>query len=176
MAEYAPDPRIWVILVAYMFVKRSITGGGTGSVWFYRLHRRYTYATVCKGPEIMACGFLHSPLLRSYKTRLVDVAPHALVSPAPDLKPSFRLDVSLAGTLSLVKTLRCVISDTKTREIVLDERVEFTSEAGYDLQGVVDCGDLSAAQHSVKLWWPVGYGTQEMYRVEVHLLGEVWSH
>lgn len=175
MAEYAPGLPTWAMPVAYTCARRSTTGGGTGSVWFCRSPHCCPDRAVYQGPELMACGFLHSPLLRSYKARLIDVAPHALVSPAPDLKPSFRLDVSLAGTLSIVKALRCVISDTKTREIVLDEQVEFTSEVGHDLQGVVDCGDLSAAQHPVKLWWPVGYGTQEMYEVEVHLLDEVGS-
>ncbi|KAH8082418.1 glycoside hydrolase superfamily, partial [Cristinia sonorae] len=120
------------------------------------------------GPELMTCGPYRPIRLRTYKARLATVAPYALVSPAPLLTPSFRLDVELAGDISTVRALRCVVRDTKTGLIVKDQRVQLDVSESKISNAVIfdDIGD------AVTLWWPTGYGDQQLYIVEVTLLGD----
>lgn len=53
---------------------------------------------------------------------------------------------------------------------VLEETVQLSGSA--NLKDIVSW-DL---RDKVQLWWPVGYGSQTMYEVEIALLGEVSDH
>ncbi|KAJ2991075.1 hypothetical protein NUW54_g8292 [Trametes sanguinea] len=120
------------------------------------------------GPEIMTCGPYRSIKHIVFDARIESVNTHAIVSPAPELTRSFRVDVTIGGEESLVDSI-CVGLKDVNGQTILEKRVSIqnmqTTKAKV-YEGIVrwDLGD------AVQLWWPVGYGKQHLYDVQVSLL------
>ncbi|KAI9068740.1 glycoside hydrolase family 2 protein [Trametes sanguinea] len=119
-------------------------------------------------PEIMTCGPYRSIKHIVFDARIESVHTHAIVSAAPELTRPFRVDVTIGGEESLVDSI-CVSLKDINGQTILEERVcvqnvRTTTVKLY--KGIVRW-DLSDA---VQLWWPVGYGKQHLYDVQVSLL------
>jgi beta-mannosidase len=108
--------------------------------------------------------------LRTYINHLASITTHARVS--GDLKFSFALDISLSsangsniqdGTLKVHVTLR-----NSKGAVVKEEWVKIHSvEAGTEIKDFID---WILEKDAVALWWPVGYGDQVLYEVEIILM------
>lgn len=126
------------------------------------------------GPELMTCGPYRSITLQAYTCRIASLWTHAIVSEAPSLVPSFRLDVAFKGTISSAKSLKFALKKVgehdliKTAQVALHPSQEHTTKEA-SLDKIFYYEDLSG---EVDLWWPVGYGSQALYDVEVTLIGE----
>ncbi|KAI0326209.1 glycoside hydrolase [Cubamyces sp. BRFM 1775] len=122
-----------------------------------------------RGPELMTCGPYRPIKLISYNVRIDSIHARALVSPAPELVPSLVLDATLSGDLSAVHSVAIVLRhchDGVLREetVILADTADCSSAEEY--HGIINW----ALGEVVKLWWPVGYGTQRLYDVEVSIL------
>ncbi|EIN13700.1 glycoside hydrolase [Punctularia strigosozonata HHB-11173 SS5] len=123
------------------------------------------------GPELMTCGPYRPVKLISYTARLSCV--HARASVRPDLEPSLSVDLDIDGRLQAVHSIRVRLFDLQGN--VLREHISAESPAS-------DEADRSTLMHVpsvvtwglkdvVQLWWPVDYGDQALYLVNVELLG-----
>ncbi|KAI0629938.1 glycoside hydrolase [Trametes polyzona] len=121
------------------------------------------------GPELMTCGPYRPIKLVAYNVRIASMHTHALVSSAPEMAPRLKLDLTLTGDVSTVALIRVVLSDRNgsiQSQSVLVERSSSQEAHISSMDSVVDW-DLSGR---VSLWWPVGYGSQALYDVEVSVL------
>ncbi|CAE7233738.1 unnamed protein product [Rhizoctonia solani] len=107
------------------------------------------------GPELMTVGPYRPIRLHTYKTRIADVYVKALVSPAPEL----------ACTVQITPTLHGNVSDVSKFDISLRRpdgsivRAQ-TFDNGSKIEWKLNNGEVS-------LWWPVGYGQQALYYVDI---------
>ena len=123
-----------------------------------------------QGPELLSAGPYRPITLRTYINHLASVTTHACVS--ADLKFSFALDICLSsangsniqdGTLRVHVTLR----DSKDT-VVKEEWMKVHSvDAGTEIKDFID---WIFEKDEVALWWPVGYGDQVLYEVEIVLM------
>ena len=117
----------------------------------------------------MTCGPYRAISLVTYTARIAAAKTHAIVSPAPALSPSFKLDLAVSRDAAVVRGAEIVLRQLDGF-VVREEKVELDGRA--NLKDVVSW-DL---KDEVGLWWPVGYGSQTLYNVETALLGEVSRH
>ena len=115
----------------------------------------------------MTCGPYRAISLLTYTARIEAANTRALVSAAPALSPSLKVDLAIAGDASAVWGVKVVLAQSDGA-IIREEKVSLGLEHT-DLKDVV-AWDLEG---KVQLWWPVGYGSQNLYNVEISLLGEV---
>ncbi|EIM92628.1 glycoside hydrolase [Stereum hirsutum FP-91666 SS1] len=134
------------------------------------------------GPELMTAGPYRSIHLLTYAkstVRLSSIHAQALVSAT--LKPSFVLDLALAGvdatSLKSVPRASVTLKDLSGNVIRTAEvDLKIDSIQGGDGEGgvaqVVKVVEWNFEDAEVQLWWPVGYGSQHLYTVEVTLLDQ----
>jgi beta-mannosidase len=99
--------------------------------------------------------------LHTYNTRIADVYAKASVSSAPKLSPSLEVTTALHGNRSDVAKMEVTLkaSDgTKVRTETLDHASKIEWKFG---------------DGEVALWWPVGYGGQSLYTVDVVVFDRV---
>ncbi|KAG6814920.1 hypothetical protein H0H93_011645 [Arthromyces matolae] len=121
-----------------------------------------------KGPELMTAGPYRPITLTTYSARLTEIKTRALVESDKEtglLSPTLKLNVVLEGS-PVYEGLEVILKDTNGKEIKT-QRVELQSRIT-NLQDVVH---WELASDDVKLWWPVGYGEQNLYDVTVVLTG-----
>ena len=128
------------------------------------------YLTSKQGPELLSAGPYRPITLRTYINHLASITTHACVS--VDSKFSFVLDISLSsangsniqdGTLKVHVTLR----DSRG-VVVKEEWVKVHSvDAGTEIKDFID---WIFEKDEVALWWPMGYGDQVLYEVEIVLI------
>jgi beta-mannosidase len=136
----------------------------------------------------MTCGPYRPITLKTYVTRIVDIHPRASVDAA--LSPSLKVDISLEGSVDTVKALRLELTNAKTSktikaiELALED-VKAAQVKGM-LQAVKDAVgggskeereeykqvvDWDLKDDGVQVWWPVGYGDQNLYNLKVDVIG-----
>ncbi|KIK67972.1 glycoside hydrolase family 2 protein [Collybiopsis luxurians FD-317 M1] len=116
------------------------------------------------GPELMTCGIYRPVILTTYSVCIDDMATSAFVD--DDLSCSLKVDVSFKGDLSAVRKLEVVLQDEqehiiKTANILVQEVIPSSTLVHWTF----NAGE-------VLLWWPVGYGEQNLYKVELSVLGK----
>lgn len=161
-------PATLVTLLAYMYARLNTSGVGTGCSRFVPV--AISSSNLKQGPELLSAGPYRPITIRTYINHLASVTTHACVS--DDLKFSFALDISLSsangsniqdGTLRIHVTLR----DSRGT-VVKEEWVKVHSvDAGTEIKDFID---WIFETGEVALWWPVGYGDQVLYEVEVILM------
>jgi beta-mannosidase len=146
----------------------------------------------------MTTGPWQPILLKQYTSALSTVHTKAAVS--ADLHPSLAVDVTLSGDLDRPATLKVLLKDAKGHIVREGERKfepTISASAAGDTMGKVSQGIKNLApgliggnskddgpefkdvvkweftHDEVQLWWPVCYGDQTLYDVEVRLEGDV---
>jgi beta-mannosidase len=104
--------------------------------------------------------------LHTYKTRIADVYANALVSPAPELACSLQVTPTFYGNTSDISKIEVMLRNSnpdgptiRTETFDNGSKIEWTFAPG-----------------QVALWWPVGYGEQPLYDVEISVFGKVKSY
>lgn len=112
----------------------------------------------------MTCGPYRPITLKTFSARIAEV--HTCARVSESLIPNLKVAVELAGTLdpSFVKSVKAVMTGP-SNEIIMTDTKEFSNA-----EEIFEWEFLS---NIVKLWWPVGYGDQHLYTLEVSLLGAV---
>jgi beta-mannosidase len=126
-----------------------------------RLHVRapgYTYGWDW-GPVLRTVGPWRPISLHSYPARLSDVRVNSDVSEALDTK----LTVDLALSHDVPATASVVLKDPSGK-VVKNAETKFSGKTA-KLEWEAKAGEL-------ELWWPVGYGKQPQYTVEVQVADE----
>ncbi|OCH85238.1 glycoside hydrolase [Obba rivulosa] len=126
------------------------------------------------GPELMTCGPYRPIHLICYSVRLDDVHARAFVSPAPRLAPSLYVDITVGGSVTAAKRVHIALSSHGGGAMIKDEIFELDGRVGELLQAKAEIKSLVKWDLSglIDLWWPVRYGEQHMYALDVTLLGE----
>lgn len=119
----------------------------------------------------------------TYTARLADVHAHATVSQT--LIPSLTVSVSLQGDLDEIESIQVCLrasngdktqdseagrADQSSLETLIIQD-EFRPDAIHPEHKNIIHWDFE--KNEVKLWWPVGYGSQALYDLEVNLFGDV---
>ena len=130
----------------------------------------------------MTCGPYRPVTLLTYSIRLEDIHVRNFVDFQPDggFSATMELDAALSGTLEpsehmlLVEMLNDQQSIIKSKKIPLESKT-VAKQAGDNItyNSVVQWTNLE--REGVQLWWPVGYGSQTLYKVKVSLLNKVPS-
>ncbi|EJD48259.1 glycoside hydrolase [Auricularia subglabra TFB-10046 SS5] len=115
------------------------------------------------GPEILCAGPWLPIHLKTYHAAFDEV--YAAASVSGNLESSLRLDVSLKGGVEAADAVRAVLRDASGTVVAEVVQKIVDPKNG---KGLVKW-DLGTDK--VKLWWPVGYGAQNLYTVETTLLG-----
>jgi len=168
MVPPALAPATLATLLAYMYARLNTSGVGTGCGHLEPV--AISSSNVKQGPGLLSAGPYRPITLRTYINHLASVTTHACVS--ADLNFSFALDISLSsangsniqdGTLKVHVTLR-----DANGTVVKEEWVKVHSvEAGTEIKDFID---WILEKDEVALWWPVGYGDQVLYEVEIVLM------
>ncbi|KAH9879445.1 hypothetical protein IAQ61_001263 [Plenodomus lingam] len=113
------------------------------------------------GPILMTCGPWKPICLETYTTRLSDLWVNYELS--GDLKSTaVKLSVQHDGP---VEKLLVGILDTTTKEVIRKKLVEVNSQsASGQVEHTFNIDNLN-------LWWPLGYGSQHLYEVQVQAMG-----
>lgn len=123
---------------------------------------------------MITCGPYRPITLITYNTRIKDIHAAAYVTILPDnaFTASLRVSATLSGSWDAsIAALRVTLRDPADGRMVQSTRVGMSSwdGTGDSLQdALVTWSDLQ--EDGVELWWPVGYGVQRMYTIEVALV------
>ncbi|CAE6466616.1 unnamed protein product [Rhizoctonia solani] len=112
------------------------------------------------GPELMTVGPYRPIHLHTYQARITDVYVRALVSPAPELSCAIEVTPTLHGNISDVTKFD--ISLHRPDGSIIRTQ---TFDNGSKIEWKLDDGEVS-------LWWPVGYGQQTLYLVNITAIGK----
>ncbi|KAF8184215.1 glycoside hydrolase [Pholiota molesta] len=126
------------------------------------------------GPELMTCGPYRPITFTAYNARIKEANVSALARILDDgaFTASLKVNITLDGswdTSALVVTM----VDQQGR-VLKTERLEIASWDGAPGLGTAPNGSVAwnnLQSEGVELWWPVNYGNQTMYTVEVSLVG-----
>ena len=140
---------------------------GLGKASFFKLSFSSGFC-VAKGPELLTVGPYRPISLVKYTARISDFYPRAVVSGS--LVPSLSIDLAVRGASKSVSNVNIVL---RTLSGIVKEQTINSSQLFPQADALAELISWSFKKHEVRLWWPTGYGTQQLYEVEVTLLGEV---
>ncbi|QRV98035.1 beta-mannosidase [Ceratobasidium sp. AG-Ba] len=107
------------------------------------------------GPELMTVGPYRPIYLHTFKTRITDLHAKASVSAVPSLSRSLELTPTLSGNASDAVRMEVSLESADGR-VVRVEKFDHVSKVEWAFK-----------EGEVALWWPVAYGQQPLYTVEV---------
>ena len=123
---------------------------------------------VTKGPELLTVGPYRPISLVKYTARILDFNPRAVISES--LLPSLSISLAVRGAVKSVSNVNIAL---RTLSGIVKEQTINASHLFPQADASVELISWSFEKGEVQLWWPTGYGTQQLYEVEVTLLGEV---
>ncbi|KAJ7597793.1 glycoside hydrolase [Mycena floridula] len=126
------------------------------------------------GPELMTCGPYRPINLRTYTSRIAEVQTHALVTDLTTSATQLKVDVTIDGELESDSYLSVLFrqANKEGAEIYREDKVVVKSIG--KIKDAITCNS-----ENVKLWWPLGYGEQNLYLVAVSLCdakGNIMDH
>lgn len=114
----------------------------------------------------MTCGIYRPVVLSTYSVCIDDIFTKASVD--DDLTCSLEVDVSLRGQLTEIDKYRVVLKDSENTVVRADD---ILTEGQSKTSRTVVSWNFN--RDEVRLWWPVGYGEQALYTVELTILSKV---
>ena len=105
--------------------------------------------------------------LLSYTARILDL--HVSPTVSPSLVATIGVGISLRGNLNEAVATQVTLKDSAGK-LLRSEEVKLEPGLGGTERRLLR---WTFRSDEVKLWWPVGYGSQTLYSVEVKLLGDV---
>jgi beta-mannosidase len=121
----------------------------------------------------MTCGPYRPIILTTFTAHITDVHPRTSVTfnkEAGTYLPALKVDFDIDGASIPNLTTRIVLRNPQGGNVIRQEDVALGT---VEKQLVKDAVVWKLESEEVKLWWPVGYGEQSLYDVEVILLGPV---
>lgn len=100
--------------------------------------------------------------LHTFKTRIADVYANAQVSPAPELSCTLQVLPTFHGRIEDVSKVEVTLRDSSGGSTIRAETFNHGSKFEWKFD-----------PDEVKLWWPVGYGQQTLYGLEIAALDKV---
>ena len=128
-----------------------------------------------QGPELMTCGPYRPITLKTFTARIADIHPRASVLFNKDTDtyvPTLKMDLEIDGWSMSDLTTLIMLKDPKKGSVIRQEEVGLGT---FEKRAIRDAVVWTLEGEGMKLWWPVRYGEQCLYNVEVILLGLV-SH
>ncbi|KAJ3788678.1 glycoside hydrolase [Lentinula aff. detonsa] len=117
------------------------------------------------GLELMTCGIYRPVVLSTYSVHIDNMFTKASVN--GNFACSLEVDVGMKGQLNEIEKYRVVLKDSRNNNV----RAEDIS-AGGDVKQNVTLVYWTFNKDEIKLWWPVGYGDQCLYTVELTILSK----
>ncbi|CAE6426065.1 unnamed protein product [Rhizoctonia solani] len=112
------------------------------------------------GPELMTVGPYRLVHLHTYQVRIADAYVKALVSSAPELACAIEITTELHGDVSDVSGFDVSLRRSDGT-VIRTQKFDSGSKIGWKLD-----------DDEVSLWWPVGYGQQTLYYVDLAAIGK----
>ncbi|KAF8580934.1 glycoside hydrolase family 2 protein [Ramaria rubella] len=119
------------------------------------------------GPELLTAGPWQPVIFGQYTAAFSTIHTKAAVS--ADLRASLSVDIALSGDAEVANNVKIVMKDAYGRILREGERKLQSKEPDSKATDVVN---WTFTADEIKLWWPVGYGDQVLYDVEVTLEDE----
>ena len=135
--------------------------GGTGVCIQLSQSLQYTQIDIVIGPTLMAVGPWKPVKLHCYVTKISELDIRSQVSEA--LAVNVTVDVLFSGNSPVLASV--VLRDPHGVKIVDEPKIKV--ESGYSRV------EFGFAPGNLELWYPVGYGKQPLYTVEVEVTNEV---
>ncbi|TDL19227.1 glycoside hydrolase [Rickenella mellea] len=120
------------------------------------------------GPELMTVGPYRPVHFLTYTARILDFYPRTEVT--SDYSFSLDVHLELRGSASAVRNAEVTLKDKDGSVIMREQNIISKFPDNEERDSKILHWDLG--KDEVKLWWPVGYGDQNLYTVEVLLLSE----
>ncbi|KAF9490586.1 glycoside hydrolase family 2 protein [Pleurotus eryngii] len=145
--------------------------GDPSRVYLRKAQYDWRYAA---GPELMTCGPYRSIRIETYLARIQEVQPCITIHFPESSSSTFVARVSVNAVVqgdfnkdyAIVVSLKHLNGRTiRTARQEIPHKTEKLKKVS--LKGIVD---WSLNDNNIRLWWPVRYGTQSLYRLEVELV------
>ncbi|KAG8949951.1 hypothetical protein FRC00_007912, partial [Tulasnella sp. 408] len=149
---------------SYLIGKELEAAHGKGALWngdSSRLHVRtaqYRYGWDW-GPVLLTTGPWKPVYLEAYNVRI------------DDLRVSTKVDESLAAAIDITIALSSEVSATAS-VVLKDASGKALKTADINISKGKGSTSLEAKTGELELWWPVGYGKQVLYTVDVQVADE----
>lgn len=115
----------------------------------------------------MTCGPYRPIRLITYTARISSTRIYASVSAKPELKPQLSVEIDIDSHSDEKYTVNGYLHDHDAG-VTICAKDWPADGTRVDLLGLMD-----RANEEVELWWPVGYGRQMLYELELELLHPV---
>ncbi|KAJ3841495.1 glycoside hydrolase [Lentinula raphanica] len=141
--------------------------GDPSRVYLRKAQYDWRWDWASPGPELMTCGIYRPVLLSTYNVCIEDMFTKAYVG--NDLACALEVDMGLQGHLNMIDKYSVVLKDSQNNVIKAES---VSTSVGGEKANIARLVHWDFKKDEVKLWWPVGYGDQVLYTVELIVLNK----
>ncbi|KAG8898984.1 hypothetical protein FRB99_007008 [Tulasnella sp. 403] len=127
-------------------------------------HEEVALPDPSEGPEIMTVGPWRPIELRVYTTRIEELL--VVANADANLVPTLRVVVKLKGDTSVAHSINVTIRDSSGAIVKQETRILSPSERSTAEASFI----WNFAKGDIELWWPINYGPQSLYTVDLSIL------